>query len=88
MLCTHLADRGASIGVGDATAHLLEETTNDGDRSRRSLEIELHHTHLPLLADANVIRYDRSRDRIEPGENLQAAWTLIETATRETLFVS
>ncbi|MFC3957069.1 DUF7344 domain-containing protein [Halovivax cerinus] len=30
--------------------------------------IELHHSHLPRLADANVLTYDRSTGRIEPDE--------------------
>ena len=67
--------------------HLLEDPAAPRRCARRAhrLEVELHHTHLPLLDD--VVDYRRSADRIEPARNLDAAEAILETISDETVRV-
>lgn len=50
-----------TVGVADlATALESHERVSDTDTSRTA--IELRHTHLPMLADANAVTYDRGSE--------------------------
>ncbi|RKD94911.1 DUF7344 domain-containing protein [Halopiger aswanensis] len=79
-LCAYLADRDGTVELADVCATLCERS----QCSRRTLEIELHHVHLPLLADAGIIDYARGADRIEPAGNLPVAKTILETTAEAT----
>lgn len=65
----------------------LEPIGRNEDRS--DIELALHHTHLPKLADAGIILYDTTSRRVELSE---AAWGdrfLAETAlSDEYLYVA
>lgn len=79
-LCAYLADQNGTVDFADVCSTLCERS----QCSRRTLEIELHHVHLPLLADADIIDYSREADRIEPAGNLPVAETILETAAEAT----
>lgn len=91
-LCYQLAERGDVVGFDDVVSRLCEDppVSNDllcdpkrdrrTDRSRRKLEVELRHTHLPLAEDAGIVRYAPRTGRIEPGTNLELAEAILEVA--------
>ena len=49
----------------------------DGSGTLDSRGIELHHAHLPMLQEANVIVYDGARGTVHRGERFQAVLSLL-----------
>jgi hypothetical protein len=50
-----------------ATTLGAREPSPDGEPdTHRTIEIRLHHVHLPLLAEVGVIDYDQAEQRVEP----------------------
>ncbi|ELZ08370.1 hypothetical protein C479_13563 [Halovivax asiaticus JCM 14624] len=49
-----------------------------GDRPADTLRLELHHCHLPKLADAGLVRYDAERDRVRVRTDLGELDPLLE----------
>lgn len=41
-------------------------------------EMEMHHIHLPKLADYGIVDWDRDTNRVTRGPNFEAAATLLE----------
>jgi len=68
-----LRDRGA------ASLHeLADSITGPNDRTKR-VELELHHRHLPKLADAGLVEYDPDDRAIVPTEGTAAADIVAQT---------
>ncbi|WP_255170613.1 helix-turn-helix domain-containing protein [Natrononativus amylolyticus] len=69
-LVRHLHDyEERSIAVDDLATALAGRVSNGAAATRtpssaERLEIELHHLHLPKMADAGVIEYDRASHRV------------------------
>ncbi|WP_049920792.1 DUF7344 domain-containing protein [Halopiger djelfimassiliensis] len=86
-ICRYLDERQSPASSDDLVAHLVSDSATRGQpatSSRRRLEISLHHTHLPLLDDADIVEYRPAADRLEPDRNLSVAATILETAAEET----
>jgi len=56
------------------------------DRDRERLRVELRHRHLPMLADADYVRWDADRLTVQPGPEFAevgAVWeTLVDSTDR------
>ncbi|WP_336022995.1 DUF7344 domain-containing protein [Halobellus salinisoli] len=50
----------------------------DGNGSFEHRGIELHHVHLPMLQDANVVDYDASQGTVHRGREFQGVLSLLE----------
>lgn len=70
-LVTVLAERSSPVTLTElATTLGARERSLRGDQdSHRTLEVRLHHVHLPLMADAGVIDYDPGENRVEPRQS-------------------
>lgn len=63
-LKTHLRERDSAQSHGNGTDdHQL---------------VQLHHVHLPMLAEANVITYDAAQGDISRGDEFQTVFSLLE----------
>lgn len=53
-----------------AALQVFEEEATEGDASptRESIELDLHHTHLPKLADAGFVEYDTRQGTVRYDE--------------------
>lgn len=60
-------------GLGRADTRNSAGTRTPGDRA-----IELHHVHLPMLQEANVIAYDADRGTVQRGRAFQDVLSLLE----------
>ncbi|WP_128905533.1 DUF7344 domain-containing protein [Halorubrum amylolyticum] len=58
----HATD-GRAVGIDDLAA-ALESRGRPTDSGNGRASIELRHTHLPTLADADLIEYDRGRGSV------------------------
>lgn len=81
--CRLLADERRRVLVGvlaeqSSPVTLSEVATTLGARlkrrhgetdAHRTLEVRLHHVHLPLLADVGVVDYDPAENRVEPRQS-------------------
>lgn len=68
--------------LDELAAHLegvAQRTGNEHVDSERELRTRLHHVHLPMLADAELLAYDAESKRVRLGSN----WAV--TATAESL---
>jgi len=68
-----LRDRGAA-----SLRELADSITDPNDRTKQ-VELELHHRHLPKLADAGLAEYDPDDRRIEPTDGAAAADVVART---------
>lgn len=80
-----------SLALADLTELVLERETgtpaSDHDPERvRSVYFSLYHTHLPVLLDASLVRYDQDTDvvgvRDEAARSLQSARDTLESLLR------
>lgn len=62
-VCRHILSATGSVSVDSITTALVED--GSGQIDPELTEIELRHTHLPLLADAGFITYDPNDDAID-----------------------
>lgn len=71
--------RVADTPDGTTVDHLTTQpgVAPDGNGSVAGLAVELHHVHVPMLQDANVIEYDDSREVVRRGQQFQAAASLL-----------
>ncbi|WP_124177752.1 DUF7344 domain-containing protein [Natrarchaeobius halalkaliphilus] len=58
----YFATRTSTVATVDDLATFVDDHADDADR--RTIEIELVHTHLPKLAASDVILYDSSTKRV------------------------
>lgn len=56
--------RDASEASVEELASIIDGQA-DGVRRGDDLAVRLHHVHLPKLADADLVEYDRSAERVE-----------------------
>lgn len=63
-ILSHLrATDSRAVDVQDLS-EAIESRGVSGDAERSQLSIELRHTHLPMLAEENMIEYDRERNYV------------------------
>ncbi|MFW5905539.1 MAG: DUF7344 domain-containing protein [Halorhabdus sp.] len=55
-----LMDLAAAIAAGESDGDVASEATVE------KVAIELHHTHLPMMAEFGLIDYDPGANRVEP----------------------
>ncbi|SDR08961.1 DUF7344 domain-containing protein [Natronobacterium texcoconense] len=80
-VCEYLVREGTCIETADVVTHLSAELSTSSTASPTSnqrLEVGLHHVHLPLLDDADVLEYDDRANSVEPDRNLAVAETILE----------
>lgn len=80
-LVAHLHSRDGPVSLSDAIDHVAESEGDDGRRT--AVTTEFHHVHLPKLADASVVQYDREADVLESGANADRAVRLLESVMDE-----
>jgi len=64
---------------GESSLHELARSLADASDRTERLERELHHRHLPKLADAGVVEYDPKERAIAPTERTAAADVVVRT---------
>lgn len=64
IVCNVLAEEEAPISVRRLAADVADRE-NDQSTTTRSVEISLHHVHLPKLASAGIVDYDADVRRVE-----------------------
>lgn len=82
----HRTDLTTVMDLADALA-TVERSQRTGPGRLEQVAITLHHTHLPKLAKAGVIAYDRDRNRIELRDavtTLELYLTLVDGLDSET----
>ena len=83
LVCQYVADTDESVPVEDLATWLLSEERADTGKphadpgDHRQIATQLHHRHLPKLAETGVLRYDSDQCLIRPGPELPAALELI-----------
>ncbi|NKE36506.1 hypothetical protein GWG54_11865 [Natronococcus sp. JC468] len=60
-----LASRADSLGLEELAAAVTRRAGLDGSATVERVALELHHGHLPRLADRGVLDYDPNRRRVE-----------------------
>jgi len=73
------ASGGIETTLDEIAAHLTqaaERTGNEHVDSRRDLRCRLHHVHLPMLSDADLLEYDPETKRVRLGSQ----WAVTATA--------
>ncbi len=60
-------DRRLSVTELANKIAIRENDPRDPSAHSENVRLSLIHVHLPKLADANVVRYDRERPTVEPG---------------------
>ena len=72
--------------LADELADHGETQTDGGTRAdgRRTVEVALCHVHLPRLADAGVIDYDREAGTVEPTDRTEAVREVIDLVSMKT----
>jgi hypothetical protein len=75
-----VADTPEGTTVDGLTEHLAVagSTTSNGNGLSESRGIELHHVHLPMLREADVIEYDAGRPTVRRGREFQRVLSLLE----------
>ncbi|MFC6729481.1 hypothetical protein ACFQDG_12585 [Natronoarchaeum mannanilyticum] len=66
-------------GRGAASLRELADSIADPNDRTERVELELHHRHLPKLADAGLAEYDPDDRTIEPSEGTAAADVVART---------
>ena len=88
-VCRFLADETDDVTtLQELTTHVVTEELSDGehrlaDADYRHAAIELHHVHLPKLADADVIEYAPDRGIVRAGSALPIALELLGSEALE-----
>lgn len=75
-----LAETPAGTTVDELKKHLEEAnpTNSGGERVLDSQFVELHHVHLPMLHEANVITYDVTHGSVQRGRAFNDVLSLLE----------
>jgi|AntRauMinimDraft_4_1070384.scaffolds.fasta_scaffold00185_4 hypothetical protein len=61
-----LADRSSAMSLRELATAISARERGHGGESEHTLEVRLHHVHLPMMADAGVLTYDVDANRVEP----------------------
>ena len=90
--CRYVAATNADVvTLEEIATHIVTDEYGEGDHSVVESEsysrvlIELHHTHLPKLADHAVLEYDVEQNLVREGADLPTAIDLIEAAAHPTV---
>ncbi|WP_054864064.1 DUF7344 domain-containing protein [Natronolimnobius baerhuensis] len=86
-LCAYLASKSDTVEITAILSHFeqRQSTTPDGGHPRARFKIELHHVHLPLLDDADIVEYTPQSKQISPDRHFDVAEALLETTTEQEL---
>jgi DNA-binding transcriptional ArsR family regulator len=80
-----LVDRSGTATVDELTDWLWErERGQHGTDSRSRIAVDLYHTELPMLADADVVEYDREEESVSLTDRGRTA-AAVRRATAERL---
>lgn len=62
-----LAEQSSPVTLGELATALeaRDASRTEGVESPRTLEIQLHHVHLPMMDEAGVVDYDPGANRVE-----------------------
>jgi len=75
----YLMDNEGAASIDDIAEHAAGASDDAADAAA----VGLHHTHLPRLADAGVIDYDRDTERVSLAANADRLGPYLELAARE-----
>jgi DNA-binding transcriptional ArsR family regulator len=67
--------RGGTVSLTALSGAVAEAETDDGAEasSRRAVYLDLYHTHLSVLSDADIVRYDSEKGTVEFGRRSDTA---------------
>lgn len=73
-----VAHSGETVFVSELSAHLVETGVAD---TRETCRLSLQHVHLPKLAEADVVAYDRDQQRVtaRPPSELRKLLRFLDT---------
>jgi len=90
-VCRYVAATDDTVVIlRELATYALTDERNERDRSvadreaDRRILVELHHRHLPKLADADVLQYDADQKLVRAGPNLSIADELVRTWQKHT----
>lgn len=61
-----LSDRVEPLTLDELVAEIARTEGTSSASAGDDIRVELHHCHLPKLADAGLVRYDRETNRLTP----------------------
>lgn len=61
-----LAEQSSSLTLSELATELAARETAAENVSQRTLEVRLHHVHLPLMDDVGVLDYDSEANHVDP----------------------
>ncbi|GAB7095417.1 hypothetical protein JCM30237_25700 [Halolamina litorea] len=83
-----LRDREETVTIGELAEHIaaIENDTTVRQlnaQQRKRVYIGLYQCHLPKMDDVDVIDFNQSRGRIEPGEHIEPLYEYLDVANGE-----
>lgn len=75
-----LANDGGETTIDEVVARIGTRESGGGDAA---LEIELLHSHLPILQEAGFVTFDRDRGTIRPQERIKSFEQILPTGDRQ-----
>lgn len=65
-----LGERPGAVPMSELAADVARES--DRDRDERNVEVQLHHTHLPMFEEAGLLSYDPDAGLVDAHRALSA----------------
>jgi hypothetical protein len=67
LVLDYVTDAAGQVRIEDLVEHLPEsDGSGDPEEGQTREEIQLHHVHLPALAEARLVEWDRSGGTVRP----------------------